>query len=200
MQERYRAGELAIYSWVMEPLENNLYVVVSGPGGPACMIDAPSASDELARIVEELGVEEALITHGHFDHIGGVEQLRRLGVRVLVGEGDQAAIDKVDGVLRDGDIRSIGSVRLRVLATPGHTPGSVCLLVEGHPILFTGDTLFPGGPGATQFPGGDFAAIIESVRGLLALPGEVRVLPGHGAETTLATEAPHLEEWIARGW
>jgi hydroxyacylglutathione hydrolase len=95
------------------------------------------------------------------------------------------------------DIR-IGPVTARVLHTPGHTPGGISLLVEGH--LLSGDTLFPGGPGLTGPPLSDFPTIIRSVRRLLALPDETRIHPGHGPDTTVATERPHLHEWISRGW
>jgi len=92
-------------------------------------------------------------------------------------------------------------LRLHTIHTPGHTPGSMSFLIEGSPVLFSGDTLFPGGPGATSFPGGDFPTIIESIgRKLLTLPADTLVLPGHGDDTTIGTERPHLQEWIDRGW
>jgi hydroxyacylglutathione hydrolase len=95
------------------------------------------------------------------------------------------------------DLR-IGPCTARVLHTPGHTPGGISLLVNGH--LLSGDTLFPGGPGLTGPPLSDFPTIIRSVRTLLALPDETRIHPGHGLDTTVATERPHLHEWISRGW
>ncbi|HET6949840.1 MAG TPA: MBL fold metallo-hydrolase, partial [Acidimicrobiales bacterium] len=95
----------------------------------------------------------------------------------------------------------VGRLRLRTILTPGHTPGSICFLVDGAPVLFSGDTLFPGGPGNTSFPGGDFPTIIEAIENkLFTLPAETRVLPGHGDPTTIGTERPHLQEWIDRGW
>jgi glyoxylase-like metal-dependent hydrolase (beta-lactamase superfamily II) len=97
----------------------------------------------------------------------------------------------------EGDL-PIGPLTARVLHTPGHTPGGISLLVEGH--LLSGDTLFPGGPGLTGPPLSDFATIVGSVRALLALPGETRIHPGHGPDTTVAGELPHLAEWIRRGW
>lgn len=97
----------------------------------------------------------------------------------------------------EGDL-SIGPRTARVQHTPGHTPGGISLLVGDH--LLTGDTLFPGGPGLTGPPMSDFATIIASVRTLLALPGDTRVHPGHGPDTTVAAELPHLPEWIRRGW
>ena len=106
-----------------------------------------------------------------------------------------------DQILEDDAVVVVGRLRLRTIHTPGHTPGSMCFLVEGSPVLFSGDTLFPGGPGNTTFPGGDFPTIIESVTSrLFTLPSETRVLPGHGAPTTIGTERPHLQEWIDRGW
>jgi hydroxyacylglutathione hydrolase len=95
------------------------------------------------------------------------------------------------------DLR-VGPCTARVLHTPGHTPGGISLLVDGH--LLSGDTLFPGGPGLTGPPLSDFPTIIRSVRTLLALPDEIRIHPGHGPDTTVATERPHLHEWISRGW
>ncbi len=96
----------------------------------------------------------------------------------------------------------VGRLRLRTIHTPGHTPGSMCFLVEGSRVVFSGDTLFPGGPGATKFPGGDFPTIIRSIEERLfsKLPAATIVLPGHGDQTTIGDEAPHLQEWIDRGW
>ncbi|NBO84205.1 MAG: MBL fold metallo-hydrolase, partial [Actinobacteria bacterium] len=92
-------------------------------------------------------------------------------------------------------------LRLHALHTPGHTEGSICFQVAGTPLLFSGDTLFPGGPGATKFEGGDFNTIITSISNtLFALPDTTLVLPGHGNDTTIGEERPHLDEWIARGW
>ena len=96
----------------------------------------------------------------------------------------------------------MGRLRLRTIAHAGHTPGSICFQVEGTPLLLSGDTLFPGGPGATKFPGGDFATIIESIdrRLFSKFAPETLVLPGHGDDTTIGTERPHLQEWVDRGW
>jgi len=106
-----------------------------------------------------------------------------------------------DFVIPDDDVIEVGDLRLRTIHTPGHTPGSTCFLLEGHPVVFSGDTLFPGGPGNTSFENASFDTIIESIdRRLFTLPGDTLVLPGHGLDTTIATEAPHLDEWIARGW
>jgi glyoxylase-like metal-dependent hydrolase (beta-lactamase superfamily II) len=107
-----------------------------------------------------------------------------------------------DFVLEDGSVIEVGRLRLHTIATPGHTPGSMCFRLEGSPVLFSGDTLFPGGPGATKFPGGDFPAIIRSIEDRLfaALPADTIVMPGHGADTTVGDERPHLQEWIDRGW
>ena len=95
----------------------------------------------------------------------------------------------------------VGRTRLHTITTPGHTPGSICFKVVDKPLLFSGDTLFPGGPGATQYEGGDFPTIIESIDNrLFTLPPDTLVLPGHGDDTTVGTERPHLQEWIDRGW
>ena len=106
-----------------------------------------------------------------------------------------------DEVIEDESVIDVGRLRLHTIHTPGHTPGSMCFQLEGHPILFSGDTLFPGGPGNTTFEGGDFDTIIESVdRKLFTLPADTIVLPGHGDRTTIGAERPHLQEWIDRGW
>jgi glyoxylase-like metal-dependent hydrolase (beta-lactamase superfamily II) len=90
---------------------------------------------------------------------------------------------------------------LRAFKTPGHTPGSICFVVEGSPVVLTGDTLFPGGPGNTKFEGGSFDTIIQSIDSkLFTLPPETIVMPGHGADTTIGNERPSLQEWIDRGW
>ena len=96
----------------------------------------------------------------------------------------------------------VGRLRIRTIATPGHTAGSMCFAVEGTPLLLSGDTLFPGGPGNTSMTGGDFPTIIRSIEERLfgRFDPETVVLPGHGASTTIGSEVPHLGEWIDRGW
>jgi glyoxylase-like metal-dependent hydrolase (beta-lactamase superfamily II) len=100
--------------------------------------------------------------------------------------------------LADGDVLTVGTVAIHVVHTPGHTPGGVCFLIDD--VLLSGDTLFPGGPGNTRTSLGSFPTIIESVRRLFALPAATRVMPGHGRDTTIGDELPHLDDWIARGW
>jgi glyoxylase-like metal-dependent hydrolase (beta-lactamase superfamily II) len=142
-----------------------------------------------------------LETHGHWDHIQAVPELRDAGYSVGVTAADAAMLPSYDEVIDDDSVIEVGRLKLHTIATPGHTPGSMCFLLEGHPILFSGDTLFPGGPGNTTYEGGDFDTIIESVdRRLFTLPAETLVLPGHGANTTIGAERPHLQEWIDRGW
>jgi glyoxylase-like metal-dependent hydrolase (beta-lactamase superfamily II) len=101
--------------------------------------------------------------------------------------------------VKDGDLIRVGGLVFKVLHTPGHTPGGVCFYTDGH--LIAGDTLFPGGPGNTRREGGDFPLIIQMIsEKLFALPDETRVYPGHGLDTTIGAERPHLREWIDRGW
>src|SRR5690606_20800430 len=129
-------------------------------------------------------------------------ELRDAGYAVAVTAEDAGMLPSYDDVLGHDEVLTVGRLRLRTIHTPGHTPGSMCFLLEGHPLLFSGDTLFPGGPGATKYEGGDFPTIIRSIEDRLFAPlgADVLVLPGHGDTTTIGAERPHLQEWIDRGW
>jgi glyoxylase-like metal-dependent hydrolase (beta-lactamase superfamily II) len=106
-----------------------------------------------------------------------------------------------DVFLDDAEVIEVGRLRLEAIHNPGHTPGSISFRLAGTPLLFTGDTLFPGGPGNTSFDGGDFAAIIDSIdTKLFTFPAETILLPGHGVDTTIGRERPHLQQWVDRGW
>lgn len=111
-------------------------------------------------------------------------------------------LDGYDELIEHDTVIEVGDLRLRTIKTPGHTPGSICFRIVDKPILFSGDTLFPGGPGNTSLEGGDFETIITSIEDLLFadLPADTLVLPGHGDDTTIGDESPHLAEWIDRGW
>ena len=121
-------------------------------------------------------------THGHWDHIQAVPAVRDAGISVAVTSADAGMLPSYDLILEDDEQLSVGDLRIKTLATPGHTPGSICFAVEGTNLLFTGDTLFPGGPGNTSFEGGDFATIIESIdrRIFATFDPDTLVLPGHG--------------------
>jgi glyoxylase-like metal-dependent hydrolase (beta-lactamase superfamily II) len=128
--------------------------------------------------------------------------MRDAGYSVGVTGEDAAMLDSYDEVLEHDTVIEVGDLRLRTIKTPGHTPGSICFRLEGKPVLFSGDTLFPGGPGNTSFEGGDFPTIITSIEELLFAPLDAgtMVLPGHGDDTTIGAESPHLQDWIDRGW
>ncbi|MGH9298161.1 MAG: MBL fold metallo-hydrolase, partial [Acidimicrobiales bacterium] len=137
----------------------------------------------------------------HWDHIQAVPQLRDAGYEVAVTAEDAGMLPSYDLLIEDDSVIEVGSLRLRTILTPGHTPGSICFLIEGSPVLLAGDTLFPGGAGNTKTDLGDFGQIIESIdRRLFTLPAETIVMPGHGSDTTIGSERPHLQEWVDRGW
>jgi glyoxylase-like metal-dependent hydrolase (beta-lactamase superfamily II) len=195
------ATGVEIHQVVVGPVDNNVLILRCTETGDAVLLDAANEHERLLELCQRLGVRRVLETHGHWDHIQAVPQLRDAGYSVGVTAQDAAMLPSYDEVIEDDSVIDVGRLRLRTIHTPGHTPGSMCFLLEGHPILFSGDTLFPGGPGNTSFEGGDFPTIIESVdRRLFTLPPDTIVLPGHGDRTTIGTERPHLQEWIDRGW
>ena len=186
---------------IVGPFENNAFVVRCTNTGEAVIIDAANEHELLLEVSRATGVRRVLTTHGHWDHIQAVTALRDVGIEVGIAEADAAMLPAYDFVIPDDDVIAVGDLRFRTILNPGHTPGSTSFLLEGHPVLFTGDTLFPGGPGNTQSPEGDFPLIIESIdRRLFTLDPDLLVLPGHGLDTTVGTERPHLQEWVDRGW
>lgn len=195
------ATGIEIHEVVVGPVDNNVFVLRCTETGDAVLLDAANEHERLLELCQRLGVRRVLETHGHWDHIQAVPELRDAGYSVGVTAQDAAMLPSYDEVIEDDTVIGVGRLRLRTIHTPGHTPGSMCFLVEGHPVVFSGDTLFPGGPGNTSYEGGDFPTIIESVdRRLFTLPADTLVLPGHGKPTTIGTERPHLQEWIDRGW
>jgi glyoxylase-like metal-dependent hydrolase (beta-lactamase superfamily II) len=191
-----------VHRFVVGPIDNNVFVVRCRRTGIATLIDAANEHDRLLRVATRLGVTSVLETHGHWDHIGAVEQVRAAGIDVWVRDEDAALLPSYDHLLDDDVVHEVGDLRLRTLHTPGHTPGSISFTLEGTPVLFTGDTLFPGGPGNATFEGGDFATIIDSIeeRIFRVFSPDTIIWPGHGASSTVGAEAPHLDEWVARGW
>jgi len=196
-------SRLEIHKLVVGPVDNNVFVLRCKDTGDAVLIDAANEHEQLLDLCRTLGVRRVLETHGHWDHIQAVPAIREAGYEVGVTSLDAPMLQEVgyDVFIDDAEVIEVGRLRLHAIHNPGHTPGSVSFRVEGAPILFSGDTLFPGGPGATQFPGGDFQAIIHSIDNkLFTLPPDTMVLPGHGLDTTIGDERPHLQEWIERGW
>lgn len=196
------ATGVEVHMVVVGPVDNNVFVVRCTETGDAVLLDAANEHERLLELCRGLGVRRVLETHGHWDHIQAVTELRDAGYSVGVTAQDASMLPSYDDVLDDDAVVEVGRLRLRTIHTPGHTPGSMCFRLEGHPLLFSGDTLFPGGPGATKFEGGDFPTIIRSIEDRLfsKLDKEVVVLPGHGDRTTIGTERPHLQEWVDRGW
>lgn len=199
---RYADARVEVHQVVVGPLDNNVFVVRCRQTGEAVLVDAADEHERLLPLAKRLGVRTVLETHGHPDHIQAVPAMREAGLVVGVTAEDAALLPSYDFLLADDDVVEVGRLRVQTIHTPGHTPGSMCFALSGTPLLFSGDTLFPGGPGATSYPGGDFPTIIASIeRRLFARfdPATV-VLPGHGEPTTIGAETPHLDEWVERGW
>jgi glyoxylase-like metal-dependent hydrolase (beta-lactamase superfamily II) len=183
------------------PMDNNAYLLCCD--GEALLVDAAADAPRLLREVEDAGVAVRTIvtTHGHRDHWGALDEVAAAtGAEVVFAAADAPMIGRpADRHVEDGEVLRFGAAEVRCTATPGHTPGSTCLLLAGTHLL-TGDTLFPGGVGRVVSPQ-DFDLIYRSVVDrLFVLPDETWVYPGHGDDTTLGTERPHLEEWRQRRW
>ena len=198
----YQDAAVEVHRVVVGPMDNNVYVVRCRSTGEGLLIDAANEHDLLLDLCRDLGVRQVVETHGHWDHIQAVEAVRDAGFEVAVTAADAGMLPAYDLLLDDESTLSVGRLRIGTIATPGHTPGSMCFAVEGTPLLFSGDTLFPGGPGNTKFENADFPTIIESIEDRLfsRFGPDTQVLPGHGAGTTIGKESPHLQEWIDRGW
>jgi glyoxylase-like metal-dependent hydrolase (beta-lactamase superfamily II) len=195
-------SELDIQSLSVGTMDNNVYILTCPVSGKRLLVDPANDADAILDALGTRDLQTIVITHGDRDHFLALDEIRAAtGARVAMHPDDVYLLDGrgVDDLLRDGDVLRVGEAEIAVLHTPGHTAGSICLYVP--PFLIAGDTLFPGGPGLTKRPGGDFALIVESIRTkLFTLPEVTVVYPGHGRSTTIGGEKPHLEEWIERGW
>lgn len=197
------------------PLDTNCWIVSATEGGPALVIDPGGDASRLLAELAEGVVDAVVLTHGHFDHVGAVAELiAATGAPLIVHEADAARLthDGADGTggasfgfsgvtapapdrtVQDGDVIDAGGLRFSVIHTPGHTPGGISLFVEdpdgAAPHLFSGDTLFAGSVGRTDFPGGDGRVLAHSIASKLApLPPDTLVHPGHGPDTSIARES-----------
>ncbi len=203
--ERVRTSGVFSIDGADYDVENNIWIL--GDDNRVIVVDA---AHDAQPIVEAVGGRDALMivaTHGHNDHINAAVDLAyALDAPVALHPADRPLWDAIhpdhapDVDLGDGDRFDIGGHRIDVAHTPGHSPGGVCLHLVPEGVVFSGDTLFAGGPGATGRSGSDFPTIIESIRNkLLGLPAGTVVHTGHGDDTSIGTEAPHLQEWIERG-
>lgn len=187
-------------------LENNVWLL--GDDQQVLIVDAAHDPDAIVRAVGEREVLGLLLTHGHEDHVNAaVATAQALDTHIYLHPSDLFLWTETHGdtmpdfELADGASFTVAGVDVTTVHTPGHTPGSVCFVVPELGTVFSGDTLFQGGPGATRWEYSSFEQIVESIRAhLFNLPASTAVKPGHGASTSIAEEQPALEAWLARGW
>jgi glyoxylase-like metal-dependent hydrolase (beta-lactamase superfamily II) len=199
-------SQLVITKVAVGPTDNNAYVLRCRVTDQQLLIDAANDAATLLRLVAD-GLGQVVTTHRHADHWQALaDVVTETGAGTLAHRLDAPAIGvPTDVPLEDGDAIAVGRCPLRVIHLVGHTPGSVALVYDdptGHPHVFTGDSLFPGGVGDTLGSKENFTSLINDVEAKLfgALPDETWVYPGHGRDTTLGAERPSLPEWRARGW
>lgn len=197
----WKDTDIEVHKVVVGPVDNNVFVIRCRHTGDAVLLDAANEHELLLDLCKTLGVRTVLETHGHWDHIQAIPEVRDAGYMVGVTAADADMLPSYDYILEDDTQIEVGRAKLHTITTPGHTPGSICFKVVDKPLLFSGDTLFPGGPGNTKFEGGNFETIISSIdERLFTLSADTVVLPGHGDDTTIGDERPNLQEWVDRGW
>ena len=187
-----------IYRIETAPYGTNAYIVACKKTDKALLIDAPGGKEVILKMLPRLQLELIVITHGHADHLVVLEELHELlQIPVAAHEDDFPSLPlKPEAKLSDGDIITCGEIPLAVLHTPGHTRGSICLQTDGF--LFSGDTIFPGGPGKTA-TAADFKTILSSIENkIMPLPGETVILPGHGQQTVLENERILFQNFTSR--
>ena len=202
------SGSVTMIKVSVGPVDNNAYILQSS-SGDTLLIDAANDRDRLLKIISDQPLDTIVTTHRHADHwqaLSSVAAATR--ARLICGQPDLEAIStgaSVEGMIGvwDGDRVELGAERLGVIGLVGHTPGSITLSYEGAGMthLFTGDSLFPGGPGRTTTPE-DFTSVMNDLESKIfdRFGDDTVVHPGHGDDTTLGTERPHLGEWRTRGW
>jgi glyoxylase-like metal-dependent hydrolase (beta-lactamase superfamily II) len=202
---------LTISKYAVDPkMANNCYLLTCRATGEKLLVDAADDAPSLLRLFGD-DIATVVTTHQHWDHHRALaDVVAASSAETVAGTRDAAAITEQTGVevgrrVGDGDVVRVGECTLEVIAVAGHTPGSICLLhddPDGHPHLLTGDSLFPGGVGATFGDADAFETLISEVESKIfaRLPDETWFYPGHGGDSTLGAERPHLAEWRARGW
>jgi len=180
------------------PYENNAYIVRPADGGPVVVVDVPEGSEETVRALGDSEVSHVIVTHSHADHWNGYEVMRAHTTAPFYSSEDETGIDPTRNVLplSDGAEIRVGRTTMRVIHTPGHTPGSICLHVGNA--LLTGDTLFPGGPGHSGSPEALRQTVNSITSKLYTLPDITMVLPGHGGGTTIGASKAEYEVFAAR--
>jgi glyoxylase-like metal-dependent hydrolase (beta-lactamase superfamily II) len=195
----YEGEDLIIEKIEVGTMENNTYVLVCPETKESVVVDGCFEPEAIVAAATDTKVVGIVQTHGHMDHVQALPEIReRLGVPVHAHPAEDYPV-AIDVELSDGDVVTFGNRSAKVLHTPGHTPGAICLLIGKH--LISGDTLFPGGPGNTWGKRELFEQIMASLETkLFTLADDTAVYPGHGKDTTIGAERPHLQEWKARGW
>lgn len=198
-------GSVIVRKLSVEAMDNNVYVITCARTGKAVLVDAAARPDRLREALEDTDPVAVVQTHGHWDHVRAWDDLRLdPGLPVWGHPGDAELFPApLDRELTHGDVLEVGDLRVEVLHVPGHTDGSLLYLVHGarRPHLFSGDTLFPGGHGRTTSAEAHRRIMDGLEREVFdRLPDETWVYPGHGDDTTLGAERPHLQEWRHRGW